>query len=116
MLASRYPVSLGGGVDLENMGTGAEDWLLPVEGNGKDVEILLVYFFLYKINIKAEIPLQTLGGSDIESLELNIIESTFSQMHKVKCIFADDMSSQTLKTPFKIHYHPMLLSHSLFLA
>ena len=33
MLASRDPVPLGGGVDLENMGSGAEDGLLPVETN-----------------------------------------------------------------------------------
>lgn len=32
MLAGRYPVPLGGGVDLENMGPGAEDRLLPEGG------------------------------------------------------------------------------------
>lgn len=31
MLACRDPVPLGGGIDLENMGTSAEDWLLPRE-------------------------------------------------------------------------------------
>lgn len=29
MFAGRDPVSFGSRVDLENMGSGAEDWLLP---------------------------------------------------------------------------------------
>lgn len=33
MLAGRDPVPLGGRVDLENMGPGAEDGLLPEGGN-----------------------------------------------------------------------------------
>lgn len=33
MFAGRDPVPLGGGVDLENMGPGSEDWLLPGRGN-----------------------------------------------------------------------------------
>lgn len=36
MLAGGDPVPLGGGVDLEDMGPGAEDWLLPVGVKQRD--------------------------------------------------------------------------------
>lgn len=49
MLAGRYPVPLGGGVNLEYMGPGAEDRLLPGGGN---TEMMMMRhcksMFLYK--------------------------------------------------------------------
>lgn len=37
VFAGRDPVPFGGRVDLENMGPGAEDWLLPAGQENRDV-------------------------------------------------------------------------------
>lgn len=43
MLAGRHPVPLGGGVNLENMGPGAEDRLLPEKTVMRIYEYILIY-------------------------------------------------------------------------
>ena len=44
MFAGGDPVPLGGGVDLENLGPGTEDWLLP---GGGSTAMVMRKLFLY---------------------------------------------------------------------
>lgn len=72
MLASRNPVPLGGRIDLEDMGPGAENRLFPAIGRGKVDDAENRFWSLYRYRaamcISLEMPKLLLSGArQIES-------------------------------------------------